>query len=139
MYHSIVRATPELVEKVFENLREDARVELGEVSKSVVLTRIFEKSAAWVGLAKEEPACAFGVREGNFTEPAELWLVATPLIEVFSVRFLRESRAVVDWAVREYGVVGGVVQVGNERSQRWLRWLEFGLKEEAEHSWLGRV
>jgi hypothetical protein len=139
IHHSIVPATPELVEWVFDNLASSARGEMEGMDKAFLIRRIFEKSVAWVGLAESEPACVFGIREGSMTEPAEFWLVGTPLIERYSIRFLRESRAVVEWGLKEYGVVGGFVQVGNTRSQRWLKWLGFEFKEEAEHSLLGRV
>ena len=139
IHHSIVKATPELMERVFDNLAESAKGEMEGMDKAFLIRRAFEQSIAWVGLAESEPACAFGVREGSTLEPAEFWLVATPLIEKYSIRFLRESRAVVDWALAHYGVVGGFVQVGNTRSQKWLQWLGFSFKEEAEHSLLGRV
>lgn len=137
--HSVVRATPELVEQVFDNLREDARAEIGGFSKEVLMRRIFEKSMSFVGLVEQTPICAYGIREAGVLEPAEVWLVSTPLIETFALRFLRENRKFMDWAVGQYGVLGGFVQVGNVRSQRWLRWLGFELKPEAEHSLLGRV
>lgn len=139
MRHSILPATPELAERVFDNLREDSRVEMIGLSKDLLVKRVFEKSRSFVGLAEEVPACVYGIREGSIVDPAELWLASTPLVDRFALRFLRESKIFVAWAVREYGVVGGVVQVGNVKSQKWLRWLGFDLSEAKEHPLLGTV
>jgi hypothetical protein len=131
-------ATPALIEKVLENLREDTAGEVVGFSKDRLIWEVVRKGISFIGLVEGVPICAYGIKEDSFVA-AEVWLASTPLIERYALRFLRENRRFMDWAVRKYGVLGGVVQVGNVRSQKWLRWLGFELGEQIAHELLGPV
>jgi hypothetical protein len=80
---------------------------------------------AWhfeVALADGKIAAAWGVI-GDFTGPTIPWLLTTPIVEQYYIRFLRESRRQFRKLAEKYGKLDGFVEVDYARSIRWLEWV----------------
>jgi len=133
---TLKKATREDVLAVLESARAD--VELAGLNKHSLVERYLDCSIAFVGYSEGIPGAAWGITTPvNFLEPNQLWLATTSLVETNRYAFLRTSKNFVDWAVHNFGVVGGVVAKANVRSQRWLSWLGFTLGDEIDLPLLG--
>lgn len=129
-------ATKEDVLKVLDSRRED--VELAGLNTRELVEKYLDESQAFVGYASGVPGCAWGISmPKDFLEPNQVWLATTSLVEKHKFAFLRGSRWFIEWAVTNYGVIGGLVQKKNERSVRWLKWLGFSIGDEIDVPLLG--
>ena len=75
-----------------------------------------------------KPAAMFGVvPTENLESPraGAIWLLGTDEIDLFKTRFLRESAQWLEFATRNYDVVGNVVDERNSKHVKWLKWLGF--------------
>lgn len=116
--------------------RED--VELAGLNMEELVEKHLGQSMSFVGYADGVPGCAWGITyPKDFLEPNQLWLATTELVEEHKFAFLRGGLIFVNWAVENYGVIGGLVQKKNERSIRWLKWLGFSIGDEIDVPLLG--
>lgn len=138
--HNIKTATLEEVEFVLSHLRETDELELVGFNKVDLIRQHFKKSISFAGYFEGKAVCVYGVRlETSFMEPNQVWLASTNEIEKCWFRFIRENIKFVNWATKEFGVLGGVVAKKNVRSQRWLHFLGFTLGEEIDLPIMGPV
>lgn len=80
----------------------------------------------YCGLVQGKVACMFGIRfSENIGEFPTLWLIKTPELVGNNVKFLRENRKFVKWAVEKFGPIESCVAKSNSISKRWLGWLGF--------------
>lgn len=80
----------------------------------------------YCGLVSNKVACMFGIKfSENIGEFPSLWLITTPALKGNNVKFLRENRKFVRWAVEKFGPVESCVAKSNSVSKRWLEWLGF--------------
>jgi hypothetical protein len=85
---------------------------------------------AWVGKIDDEVACLWGVDQASLiSSSAMIWLITTKVLEEHPFVFVRHSQIKLAELRKRYHYIHGVVQVENERSTRWLRWLGFKLSE----------
>jgi len=75
---------------------------------------------------EEVPVGLFGA--SSSAEGGLVWMVSTPTIERYPLRFLRRCRAFVDLLQHTYGVLHNYVDARNAIHIRWLRWLGFTLE-----------
>lgn len=72
--------------------------------------------------------CMFGISknsEGNGVP----WLLGSDLVSDIPITFIRESRKYVREFLNEYGYLENYVDVRNELSIQWLKWLGFKIEE----------
>jgi len=89
---------------------------------------------AWAGLIDGEVACIFGVTPYNLLGGRGIpWMLGTDLVERHALAFLRRSRWCVSTMLRLYNHLENYVDVRNEKSVAWLRWLGFQMDEPAPY------
>lgn len=95
---------------------------------------------AWTGTVNGVPACLFGVSRGALVgaDVGTPWLVGTPLIEQYERSFLRRNRDMVREMSTLFPRLENYVDIRNQKSVRWLRWLGFTIHEAEPHGPLGR-
>jgi hypothetical protein len=81
---------------------------------------------AWTGLVDDRPVCMYGVCPidilGGKGSP---WLLGTDEVERYAVTFLRANKRYVAQMLDLYPHLENYVDVRNELSIKWLRWLGF--------------
>lgn len=91
---------------------------------------IKSSAEAWVGKIDDEIACLWGVDQRSIiSSSAVIWLMTTKVLEDHPFVFVRHSQIRLAELRKRYHYIHGVVQVENERSVKWLRWLGFTLSE----------
>lgn len=130
----IVEARPEHIPQVLSICREferEAYERLGIKETFTYLRGILRHSAeAWVGKIDDEVACLWGVDQGSLiSSSAMVWLITTKVLDDHPFVFVRHSQIRLADLRKRYHYIHGVVQVENERSTKWLRWLGFKLSE----------
>ena len=81
-------------------------------------------SISWAGFVGSKIVCLFGV--GPYLEGVGMpWLIGTDALELNSKSFLRQCVGFIKQMHEAYPVLENYVDVRNEASIRWLKWLGF--------------
>lgn len=123
----IRQAREEDIDQVVPYLSPDelSRFHLAGLSPRVALQRTLG-GQTYCGLVQGQVACMFGIRfSENIGEFPTLWLIKTPVLAGNNVKFLRENRRFIRWAVSKFGPLESCVAEGNKVSRKWLEWLGF--------------
>ena len=115
-----------------ENMRQadvdEVAAEGGRGPYAALRDSLNASAAAWTGLVNDEPVCVFGVSPtdilGGTGSP---WLLGTDKVERYAVTFLRLNKKYVAKMLELFPHLVNYVDVRNETSIRWLRWLGFKL------------
>lgn len=124
----IVKATAEHAKAIVPLLRAQERFSADVVglSPEVVLNYGIETSLfSLAGLVNGKVACIWGLDRKNVLDQTHLWLVTTSLVEENKIRFLRENKRFLAWAVKEFGTIYGYVDIRFKVSVCWMEWLGF--------------
>jgi hypothetical protein len=78
------------------------------------------------------PACMWGLEKKTVLSPWMLWMLTTDAIDDYPIRFLRESRKIIQSLSSAYGTIEGLVDSDFDVSVKWLRWLGFHEVAEGE-------
>ncbi len=76
-------------------------------------------------LINDQPAAMFGVLSETILGIKKIWLIATNLIELEPIAFLRNSRRITKVLYANHGTLIGMVDKDYEQSAAWLRWCGF--------------
>ncbi|QND53460.1 DUF2833 domain-containing protein [Phyllobacterium sp. 628] len=133
----IVPARASHVRTVARRMRKADRDEVsaasGRLPADALIYSLRKSSVAWTALIDGVPELMFGVGDLNVLAGVGApWLLGTDAVEKNYVAFLRGS---VDWRdqlLRRYPVMRNFVDVRNQASIRWLRWLGFKLFDPVE-------
>jgi hypothetical protein len=91
-----------------------------------LLKRTFDNgSPIFVATNDGVPACMWGIEKKTLLSPWMLWMLTTSFVDKNPIRFLRESRRVMQKWSAEFGTIEGLVDSNFAVSVRWLRWLGF--------------
>jgi hypothetical protein len=91
-----------------------------------LLKRTFDnKAPIHVALVGGVPACMWGIEKKTLLSPWLIWMLTTELVDKSPIKFLRESRRVVQEWSAEFGTLEGLVDSNFDTSARWLRWIGF--------------
>jgi hypothetical protein len=78
----------------------------------------------YIGAVDGKLVCAWGlIPPSLLSDQAYLWLFSTEAVEEYKFLFVRNSQKAVQEMLKEYSVITGFCEIGNDRSIRWLRWL----------------
>lgn len=104
--------------------------ELSRFALAGLSARVAVKAAlgpfTYCGVVHGEIACMFGIKfAAQVDEFPTLWLIKTPLIDKYKIKFLRENKKFMEWAVKQYGTIESHVLKSNRTSLIWLKWLGF--------------
>ncbi len=127
----IIPATREHIPLVLATCRGREReqlMRLGARASDYVRQVIESSSEAWSGFIDDELACMWGVDHGTLIgNSARIWLAGTAAINEHPFAFVRHSQIRLAELRKRFHYIYGVVEVDNEQSMRWLRWLGFTL------------
>ncbi len=88
----------------------------------------------WVGTVDGKFVCAWGlILPSLLSENAYLWLYHTEAVNDHKFLFVRNSQRAVAEMLKTHPVIIGHVDVRNEDSVRWLKWLGATLSEPTNH------
>ncbi len=116
-------------------LRRDDLREIQAVSgekPAQALRRSIETSCLCYAVACPAERCIalFGVvPDAAPAGSASIWLLASPMLERFSVAFLRKSLLWVEALNRQYSILWNYVDARNKKHIRWLQWCGFTLTD----------
>lgn len=130
MTYAIVPATQEHVAAMLPHVRTADRHEVmaasGQSVEAILPKCVSDAEMAWSGMVDDEVACIFGVTGASvLSETGYPWLIGTDLIEQHAKAFLKRNRKMVGLMLARYPVLKNYVDVRNEKSIQWLRWLGF--------------
>lgn len=130
----VVPAIFEHIAPIAMNMRQADRDEVDAASGRSAFEAMefsFKKSTRpMTVLIDDVPAAMFGVGDINIlTGVGAPWLLGTDLVETQYVPFLRGSTRWRDQLLKRYSVLRNFVDVRNEASIRWLKWLGFTFSE----------
>ena len=78
----------------------------------------------WLGMCDDKIACVWGlIPSSMISNRAYFWLLTTDIVEQHKFLFARHSQIVMEDALKDYEIILGHVNINNERSKRWLKWL----------------
>ena len=78
----------------------------------------------WKGIVDGRTAALWGVIPGSIlSDRAYLWLITNDHMDKHTFILVRHSQRVVEELLREFPVIAGHCEVGQDRSIRWLKWL----------------
>lgn len=123
----IVPATMAHIAHVAEHMRQadiDELAACGKTPQAVLSLGLIASEECYAGLIYGEPVCIFGVRLENWKWSTP-WLLGTDAIEKNRRIFMRESRLWFTEFAAKYGNLRNWVDVRNEKSIAWLKWLGF--------------
>lgn len=87
---------------------------------------IQKSSESWVGYIDGNLACMWGIHGGSILDnSAFIWLNTTDELHRHPFVFVRHSQIRLAELRQRYNFIYGYVQVDNEPSVKWLRWLGF--------------
>ena len=142
MTTEIKKASLADIQKVLEGLRELDAYELScyPIGAEDFAQELIEKSDAWTGFVDGQVACCWGiVPDYGFSNPSQLWMLTTKLVEQVKLTFAKTTLAFTQEAVQRYGEIGGYVLEKHKVSQRWLSWAGFSLGDVTELEYVGLV
>lgn len=123
----IRQAREEDIDQVMPHLSPDelSRFHLAGLSPRDAIKRTLG-GQTYSGLVSDKVACMFGIRfSENIGEFPTLWLIKTPALRGNQVKFLRENKRFIRWALNKFGPLESCVATTNSVSLRWLEWLGF--------------
>jgi hypothetical protein len=124
-----MRATPLHVELIMQDLRARAvAIDLQEMVDPVGQAKqlMHYSTEAWVVYFEGRPAVLWGVFSDTLlSDEATIWTVTTSVVDQYPFMFLRGSQELLKYLLGKYSKLAGTVEVGYERSEKWLRWLGF--------------
>lgn len=134
----IVPARPEHIRTIARRMREGDRREVeaasGKTPGQALVFSLRKSSLAWTWTIDGRPEMMFGVGDLNILAGVGApWLLGTDVVLNHQMEFLRSS---IEWRnqlLRRYSVLRNFVDVRNEVSVRWLRWLGFSLSDPISH------
>jgi hypothetical protein len=132
--NSYIRETvPTDLYVVAANMRPEdiEEIEAGGREPLVALQQGYDNSAHTYTLVTKDghQAAILGVRDMDNPAYGLIWMLGTPLIEEYSMTFLKNSRPVLDELLKDYACLYNVTYYKNEVHHKWLRWLGFTLHE----------
>lgn len=78
----------------------------------------------YMGSISGKLCCAWGlIPPSLLSDQAYLWLFSTDAVEEHKFIFVRNSQRAVEDMLKIWPLITGYCETGNDRSQRWLRWL----------------
>jgi hypothetical protein len=78
----------------------------------------------WSGYIDDKLVCCWGlIPPSVFSDTAYLWMYNTEALAEHQFVFIRRSQIEVQRMLTQYNRIVGHCVVGNEKAQRWLRWL----------------
>jgi hypothetical protein len=124
-----MRAMPLHVEEVMRDLRARAvAIDLQEMVDPIGQAKqlLHYSTEAWVVYFEGRPAVLWGVFSDTLlSDEATVWTVTTSVVDCHPFMFLRGSQELLKYLLDRYSKLVGTVEVGYERSEKWLRWLGF--------------
>jgi hypothetical protein len=125
----IVPAGPQHIHPLLAACRERAGFEkLGAKAFDFLRQCIQNSAEAWAGFIDGNIACVWGISRGSMLgDSAFVWLNTTDELEKHPFVFVRHSQIRLAELRQRYHYIYGFVQVDNEPSVKWLRWLGFKL------------
>lgn len=137
MIVQIIKATPEYVQVIAENCREQDRAEFWAHNRSTPLkvleTGLRVSTVAYVGIVDGVPMCMFGVAPYSFLAGQGIpWMVSTNALDARSRKLRRAVMAISIDVIDEFkklfpSLLFNAVDDRNESAKNWLRWLGFKL------------
>jgi len=119
--------------KILEICRERERAayeSLGETGKRFLKDLIRSSREAWTGLIDDEIVCLWGIERGSLlSDSAFIWLLTGTGVDKHPFAFVRHSQIRLADLRERYHYIHGYVQVDNETSVKWLKWLGFTLSD----------
>lgn len=106
-----------------------ASVNLTPYDEAMVTKCIAVSPYLWRGIIDGGLACVWGLIPPTLlSSQAYLWLFTTPLAEQHQFVLVRYSQLMVQEMLKHFDLLVGHGIIGNDRGNRWLRWLgaEFG-------------
>lgn len=103
--------------KTIRRLRLDAR--------ELLYQTYLNRSPMFTAIVDGAPACMWGIEKRSLLSVWMMWMLTTDAIDKNPIRFLRESRRIVQSLHNAYGTIEGIVDSDFEVSVRWLTWLGF--------------
>ncbi|WP_339084245.1 phage protein Gp13 family protein [Hyphomicrobium sp. ghe19] len=130
----IVPARPAHIRTIARRMREADRLEVhaasGKTPGQALAFSLRKSSVAWTWLVDGRPEAMFGVGDLNILAGVGApWLLGTDVVLAHQMEFLRRSREWRNQLLQRYSTLTNFVDVRNEVSVRWLRWLGFKLSE----------
>jgi hypothetical protein len=124
-----MRAMPLHVDEIMKDLRARAvAVDLQEMVDPVGQAKqlMHYSTEAWVVYFEGRPAVLWGVFSDTLlSDEATIWTVTTSVVDLHPFMFLRGSQELLKYLLSKYGKLVGTVEIGYERSEKWLKWLGF--------------
>jgi hypothetical protein len=124
-----MRAMPKDVETILADLRERAvAIDLQEMVDPVGQAKqlLHYSTEAWVVYFEGRPAVLWGVFSDTLlSDEATVWTMTTSVVDEYPFLFLRGSQELLKYLLRTYTKLVGTVEIGYERSEKWLKWLGF--------------
>lgn len=113
-------------EALVKFLRPHEKFEFSLIDENAVdaLEKQIEKSDAYVALIDGQPACLWGLKDHGMAG-THLWMVTSELVDKYPKKFLKESRKVVQRALKSHPMIYGYVDAKFEISCTWMEWLGF--------------
>jgi hypothetical protein len=124
------------VDYIADNMRDADRIEvraIANLSPKQALERSLYSEVAYTVVVNDEPCCMFGfARASALSDVGVPWLLGTELVNSIPVKFLRESKRIVDDFMRsgKYAKLENWIDSENEVSLRWLKWLGFTVRDD---------
>lgn len=134
----IVQARPEHIRSIAKRMREADRLEVhaasGKTPGQALAFSLRKSSVARTWIIDGRPEMMFGVGDLNILAGVGApWLLGTDVVLSHQMEFLRRSREFRNQLLQRYSTLRNFVDVRNEVSVRWLRWLGFTLSDPISH------
>lgn len=142
----IVKAKHSHIWHIAKNLRQSDQDELRATNDDdfvrVITRAIKESTLCWTALVDGKPSVIFGVANASILGQMGVpWLLATDDARKIRRSFLIESKPYIERMLEQFPYLRNYVDVRNEPSIRWLKWLgfeimdpiEFGVNKELFH------
>lgn len=129
---------------IAEGLREADRREIYRATGQtdpfpLILDGIRKSTSAWTAVIDGKPSIIFGVAPMSIlTRTGVAWLLATDDVSKIKRKFIRESRSYLDEVSGDFETLKNWVDVENETSIRWLKWLGFEFKDPIPYGMFGK-
>lgn len=124
-----MRAMPLHVEEIMADLRARAiAINLEEMIDPIGKAKelMHYSTEAWIVYFEGRPAVLWGVfSDSLLSDEATIWTVTTSAVDTHPFIFLRGSQELLKYLLKKYSKLVGTVEVGYERSEKWLKWLGF--------------
>ena len=100
------------------------RPSLDDRGKAIYDRCVAATTQMWAGFANKHLVCVWGLIPPTLlSDQAYLWLYTTDAVKDHEFIFVRQSQIAVKEMLKMYPVIVGHVEVGMDRSVRWIKWL----------------